>query len=94
MVYENLFWAFNEKTDKTLVLMPPFGILKSLNHLGAHQLTIYHFFSPARASQEAMGLTAHKRLDRKGERLARILNTLFFPVRVPNSCTYGAKYLS
>jgi hypothetical protein len=68
----------NEKTGKKtavslsiLMCTPLSGILKSVNHFGAHQPMIYHqrgaFFPPTnqRASQEAMSLTGHKRLDQK-----------------------------
>jgi hypothetical protein len=69
----------NEKTGKiaavslsVLMCTPLSGILKSVNHFGAHQPMIYHtstrgrFFSAnERASQEAISLTGHKRLDQK-----------------------------
>jgi hypothetical protein len=67
----------NEKTCKIaavsisiLMCTPLSGILKSVNHFGAHQPMIFHtkgaFFSAnERASQEAMSLTGHKRLDQK-----------------------------
>lgn len=86
-----IYSGLNEKVGKTaavslsiLMCTPLSGILKAVNHFRAHQLMIYPrsprrclFFASARASQEAMSLTVHKRLDQKGERLARILVHFF-----------------